>query len=299
MTDNTATLARAITRASSRQTFITARLLVDKDLMIDFCRAYAYFRWADDIIDISSITDEERISFIERQKTLIDKFYSNERPEQLSLEEEMLADLIGSDRGERSGLQSFIRNMFAIIEFDALRKGRLIVRDELAWYTDRLGASVTDGLQYFIGNGHPYPISDSRYNAATAAHITHLLRDMVMDSSVGFINIPREYLEKHKISPQDIESPAFRAWVQGRVKQAREYFHEGKRYLNSLKVLRCTLAGHWYCARLEGVLDTIERDGYILRAAYKVREDVSTWLKILWLGTTIPLRHLSSRNQLP
>ena len=43
--------------------------------------------------------------------------------------------------------------MFAIIEFDIYRQGRLISEQELAWYTERLGESVTDGLQYFIGNG--------------------------------------------------------------------------------------------------------------------------------------------------
>jgi hypothetical protein len=65
--DTTAALAQAITRASSKQTYYTARLMVDKDLIDDFFRAYAYFRWADDIIDVSSRSDDERISFIKRQ----------------------------------------------------------------------------------------------------------------------------------------------------------------------------------------------------------------------------------------
>ena len=294
--DATAGLAQSITRASSKQTYYTARLMVDKDLVSDFDRAYAYFRWADDIMDVSSQSDDERSSFIRRQRELIDRLYRNERPDDLTPEEEIAANLISHDKGENSGLQSFIRNMFAIIEFDAYRKGRLISQQELTWYSNCLGKAVTDGLQYFIGNGHPYPATDNRLLAAIAAHIAHLLRDMLLDTADGFINIPREYLEAHGISPEDVDSPPFRAWVRERVEQARQYFREGKRYLDELDVLRCKMAGYWYCLRFEGVLDTIERDGYILRAVYNERRKLPTLLRIVWLGVSVTLRHIARRG---
>jgi phytoene/squalene synthetase len=294
--DVTADLAQSITWSRSKQTYYTARLTVDKDLVSDFFRAYAYFRWADDIIDVTSTSDAERASFIRRQRTLIDQLYRNEHPEALSPEEEILRDLIRHDRGKESGLQSFIQNMFAIIEFDAHRKGRLIGQEELNWYSRTLGKSVTDGLQYFIGNGHPYPITSNRYLAAIAAHIAHLLRDMLLDTAEGFINIPREYLEAHNIGPEDIESVPFRDWVRTRVEQARYYFEEGRRYLDKLNVLRCTIAGYWYCARFEGVLNTIERDGYILRQAYNERRRLPTWLKIAWLAVSLPIKSIFLRS---
>jgi phytoene/squalene synthetase len=209
----------------------------------------------------------------------------------------MVADLISHDRGENSGLQSFIRNMFALIEFDAYRRRRLISQEELTWYSDCLAKSVTDGIQYFVGNGHPYPASDDRYLATIAAHIAHLLRDTSLDTADGFINIPREYLETHGISAEDLGSPAYQAWVRNRVELARGYFCEGKRYLDNLDVLRCKIVGYWYCARFEGVLDTIERDGYILRAAYNERRQLSTWLRIAWLGLCITLRHIASPSR--
>ena len=314
MMDATATLARSITRAGSKQTYYTARLLVDKELVNDFYRAYAYFRWADDVIDVgapvapgvrvgvdtsggvSTPSSDDCISFIRRQRELIDRLYKNERPDDLTPEEKIVADLISHDGEENSGLQSFIRNMFAIIEFDAYRKGRLISQDELTWYSDTLAKSVTDGIQYFVGNGHCYPATDDRYLAATAAHIAHLLRDMSQDTVDGFINIPREYLVAHGISPTEVDSPAFRAWVRGRVEQAQQYFGEGKRYLDGLEVLRCKIAGYWYCARFEGVLDTIERDGYILRSVYTARREPSTQLKIVWLGLSISLLHIARRG---
>jgi len=281
--------------------------MVDKDLVDDFCRAYAYFRWSDDMVDVPTPVDlyppkdvsdrsaDEGITFIRRQRTLIDRLYDNESPGELTPEEEILADLINHDRGENSGLQSFIRNMFAIIEFDAHRKGRLINDGELTWYSNRLAKSVTEGLQYFVGNGHPYPAAEERYLAAYAAHITHLLRDMLPDIADGFINIPSEYLEAHGISPQDVDNPSYKSWVRSRVELAREYFREGKRYLDELDVLRTKIVGYWYCARFESVLDTIESDGYLLRVVYKERIKIYTWLKMAWLGFTITMRHIFRR----
>ncbi len=291
--ETSAKLAQSITRAGSNQTFYTAQFMVDKSLLSDFFRAYAYFRWADDFIDITSQSKDERISFIKRQRKLIDDLYNNKHPSNLIPEEKMLADLIHHDNGENSGLRSFISNMFAIIEFDAYRKGRAINRQELTWYQNSLSKSVTDGLQYFIGNNSPYPAGENRYLAATAAHIAHLLRDMIHDIENGFINIPQEYLDKHGIGPGDVDSPPFQAWVRNRVELAREYFREGKRYLDSLDVLRCKIMGYWYCARFEGILDIIERDGYILRAVYKPQY---VWLKMLLLCIRLPIQHFFAKS---
>jgi phytoene/squalene synthetase len=291
--ETTAIFAQSITRTGSKQTYYTARLMVDKELVSDFFRAYAYFRWADDIIDISSKSTSERISFIKRQRALIERLYNNEYPHDLSREEEIIADLIRHDKGKNSGLRSFISNMFAIIEFDAYRMGRIVSNSELNWYSNRLAQSVTDGLQYFIGNGHSYPVDESRYLAANAAHNVHLLRDMVSDIADGFINIPIEYLDEHGIGPEDMDSPPFRAWVRKRVEQARENFREGKRYLDSLEVLRCKIMGYWYCTRFESILDTIERDDYTLRANYKYQ---FAWFRMLWLGFTLTFRHIFNRE---
>ena len=299
MVDDTAVLARFITRDSSKQSYYTARLLADKHLVDDCLRAYAYFRWADDVVDVSSQAGEERISFIGRQRELIDRLYRHERPDDLTPEEEIIADLISNDQGENSGLQSFIRNFLAIIEFDAHRKGQLISQSQLTWYSHCLGKAVTDAIQYFVGNGHPYPDTGDRYLAATAASITHMLRDMVSDIADGYINIPREYLEAHGISQEEMNSPPFRAWVQGQVEKAREYFGKGKRYLEGLDVLRCRIAGYWYCARFEAVLNTIERDNYILRPRYNERRKLSSWLKMLWLAVVVTSRYCVCRAARP
>jgi phytoene/squalene synthetase len=287
-------LAQSITWTGSKQAYYTARLMVDNNLKNDFFRAYAYFRWVDDMIDITCQSSQDRISFIERQKKLIDRLYNNEHLDDLTPEEEIAAELINHDKEENSKLQSFIRNMFAIIEFDSYRKGRLINQKELVWYSFCIGKSVLNGFQFFIGNGHPYRKTDNRYMVVIAAHISHLLRDMIMDIANGFINIPREYLEEQGISPENVGSPPIRSWVRNRVEKARQYFREGKLYLDNLNVLRYKIAGYWYCARFEGVLDTIERDGYNLRKVYNERK-LYTLLKIAWLGVSLTFRHIANQ----
>lgn len=295
--NDSAALARSITRAGSKQTYLTARLLVDEGLVEDCLRAYAYFRWADDVIDVSLKSREERIAFVERQKRLIDRLYAGERPDGLSAEEEIVADLIGHDREVDSGLHSYIRNFVGVLEFDARRKGQLIDERELRAYSGHLAQAVTDGILYFIGNGHPYPSTDDRYLAVTAAHITHMLRDARRDTANGFINIPRETLEEHGIDPWDVDGQPYRDWVRKRVELARRYFREGKRYLDELDVLRSKLAGYWYCSRYEGILAAIERDGYTLRDEYRRRVKPSPWLRITWLACLITLKHIARRTK--
>jgi phytoene/squalene synthetase len=293
MKSASALLARSITRSSSKQSFYTACLLVDRDLVDDCCRAYGYFRWADDVIDLNSLPREKRVAFIERQKDLVERLYRGELPTDLCSEEEILADLIRHDRGENSGLQSFIRNFMAILEFDAHRKGQLINQQELTWYSDCLGRAVTDAIQYFVSNGYPYPNDPNRYLAATAAHITHMLRDLRSDLDEGYINIPREYLEEQDLDLKEVENPTMRSWVKAQAEMARQYFREGKRYLDQLDVLRCKIAGYWYCLRFECDLAAIEKDGYILRANYNERRKPSTQLKLIKLATTLTMQHVS------
>jgi phytoene/squalene synthetase len=186
----------------------------------------------------------------------------------LATEEHMLADLILADQEKNSGLQIYIRNMMAVIDFDARRKGRLISRLELAWYSRSLAISVTEALLYFIGHDQPSPQNEARYLAATGAHITHMLRDTLEDNQAGYFNIPHEYLVAKGIGPQDVESDPYRKWVQERASLARACFKSGKEYLAQVKNLRCRIAGYAYIARFEVVLDVIERMEYRLVLEY-------------------------------
>jgi phytoene/squalene synthetase len=51
MNDIKSDLAPSITKAASKQTYYTIRLLADRARVADAYRAYAYFRWVDDVLD--------------------------------------------------------------------------------------------------------------------------------------------------------------------------------------------------------------------------------------------------------
>jgi len=265
-------LASSITHASSRQTYYTVLLLVDHELTQDAYRAYAYFRWLDDQLDGDDMNKAERLAFVQREMALVDQCYGIEgkdSPRLLCEEEYMLVDLIRSDPAPNSGLQLYIRNMMAVMAFDAERRGRLISRQELADYSRWLATAVTKALHYYIGHRCGAPQVESRYLAATGAHIAHMLRDTVEDNEAGYFNIPGEYLAEHGIGPLDIVTDAYRAYVKERVELAKIYFDAGKEYLAQVESLRCRLAGYSYIARFTPVLNMIEHDGYLLRIHYR------------------------------
>ena len=288
---DTAALARSITWSSSKQSYLTAVLLADRDLVDDCLRAYAYFRWADDRIDQEFSSGEERLRFLRRQMQMMESCYRRERPADLAPEEEMLADLIAHDRGNPDGLQSFIRNFMWVLEFDVLRKGRPIQAQDLDAYSTHLAKAVMDGFQYFIGNSHRYPNSPDRLLAVLGAHGTHMLRDMREDLASGYINIPAENLPANGFRSDDLDSEILRSWVRHEAARARTHLRDGRRYIDSLDVLRCKLAGVWYCARFERVLDLIERDGYRLRMDYPQRRNLATWINIASLSIPVAVKH--------
>jgi phytoene/squalene synthetase len=293
------TPASSITKAASKQTYYTIRFLVDPERVDDAYRAYAYFRWVDDVLDgalgsgpvPSEIERSNRIAFLERQKFLLESCYRGELPQDIDIHEAMLAELVQRDCEQDSGLGAYLHNMMQVMDFDARRRGRLISQLELNEYTRWLATAVTENLHYFIGHGEFAPRDETRDLAVSAAHITHMLRDTFDDVQAGYYNIPREMLEVNHIRPQDVSSDAYRAWVKSRVQLAREYFKAGKSYFARVQNPRCRLACFAYIARFEWLLDTIQQENYLLRPQYNERKSIGTGL-LMGLSTLSSLIHL-------
>ena len=308
----TQSIAASITKAASKQTYYTIRFLADRERIADAYRAYAYFRWVDDTLDEDSalpkitgtvvsakyaIGAHERITFLERQKSLLEKCYRGEAISDATPEENMLVELVRHDPEKNSGLQSYLRNMMQVMDFDARRRGRLISYAELNEYTRWLATAVTEAMHYFIGHDCFSPRNEIRYLAVSGAHITHMLRDTFDDVQVGYFNMPREVLEANHIRPNDIHSKPYRTWVQTRVQLARQYFKAGRDYLARVENPRCRLAGFAYTARFEWLLDTIEQEHYSLRPDYSERKSVHTGIR-MGLSTLASLLHLRRTERL-
>lgn len=284
-------LAESITWAASKQTFYTIRFLVDASRVSDAYRAYAYFRWVDDQLDQEQAKMPERIAFVERQKALMEGLYRGQKPQDLTNEEHLLAELVHHDQAIISGLQSYIRNMMAVMVFDTYRRGRLISQKELNEYTRWLATAVTDALHHFIGHDCPAPKVDTRYHAVTAAHLVHMLRDTRSDAAAGYFNIPREFIETHGITAGEVDSLPYRLWVRNRVELARRYFKAGESYLAQVKNLRCRLAGYTYTARFTDTLDSIERNSYQVPADDLERKRPEAALRMSWSVLSLALNH--------
>ena len=298
--------APSITKAASKQTYYTIRFLVDRERVDDAYRAYGYFRWVDDVLDadsgpgpmLSEVEASGRSAFLARQKSLLYQCYRGESPRDATLQERMLIELVQRDHEKNSGLQAYLRNMMRVMDFDAMRRGKLISQAELNEYTRWLASAVTEAMHYFIGHDSFTPHYETRYLAVSAAHITHMLRYTLDDVKAGYYNIPREVLEANHIGPQEVHSAAYRAWVKSRVQLAREYFKAGRGYLARVQDPRCRLAGLAYAARFEWLLDTIEREGYGLRPEYTERKSVGTGLRMGWLALSSMI-HLRGVGSLP
>lgn len=276
-------MAVAITRAASSQTYFTIRFLVDAQRVQDAYRAYAYFRWLDDRLDQDGMEKSDRLEFVAQQVKFMQACYLGQlshRP--LLAEETLLVDLIKGDREQNSGLRAYIHNLMAVMAFDAERRGRLISRDELTNYTHNLAVAVTEAMHYFIGHDCRSPLGEVRYQAVTAAHITHMLRDTLEDVQAGYFNIPAEIVRSQGLDPTDVLSAPYRKWIRSRVELARAYFRSGKECLARVENPRCRLAGFAYAARFNGVLDAIEQDDFYLRPAYPECKGLSASSKMVW-----------------
>jgi phytoene/squalene synthetase len=300
-------LASSITKAASKQSYYTVRFLVDHQRVDDAYRAYAYFRWVDDVLDADSLTGptlsdaevSERRAFLRQQKLLLDQCLRGEAPRDTHPQERMLVELVQRNQEKDSSLHAYLRNLMKVMDFDTRRRGRLISQVELSDYTRWLAIAVTEALHYFIGHGAFAPRDETRYQAVAAAHIVHMLRDTHDDVRAGYYNIPREVLEANAIEPQDVHSEAYCLWVRNRVQQARNYFRAGRSYFQRVQNPRHRLAGFAYMARFEWLLETIENEGYILRPQYNERKSLGTGLRMGWhtFSSMISLRGEETLSQ--
>jgi phytoene/squalene synthetase len=279
-------LAAAITREASKQTYYTIRFLVDRPRVEDAYRTYAYFRWLDDLLDAEVPPGSEwgeaersgRRLILDRQQALLDRCLRGEPPRDADPHEAMLVELLRG--GADDSLGAYVRNMMRVMEFDVERRGRLVTQAELDEYTRWLATAVTEAMRHFIGHGAAAPDDEARYLAASGAHVMHMLRDTYADLRAGYINVPREVLASHSIGPDDIHSGAYRAWVEERVKLARTSFDAGRAYFGRVRSRRHRLAGLAYIARFAWLIEIIERDGYRLRPAYDDRKSLATGLRM-------------------
>jgi hypothetical protein len=289
-TRSTPSLASAITKSASAQTYWTIRFLVDRGRTEDAFRAYAYFRWVDDFLDAPAASSvgwteserEQRGQFLARQRSLLDACLRAETPSDANRHESMLLELVNGGAAGEPGLAAYLDCMFRVMDFDVRRRGRLVSAQELDDYSRWLAVAVTEAMHQFIGHGASAPAGEARYAAVTGAHILHMLRDTSADLRAGYYNVPRELLEELGIGPRDVSCDAYRAWVADRVRLARADLELGRRYFSEVGSARHRLAGLAYIARFAWLAGALEHDDFRLRASYAERRSAGRALRMGW-----------------
>jgi phytoene/squalene synthetase len=126
-----------------------------------------------------------------------------------------------------------------------------------------------------------------------------MLRDALEDLQAGYYNIPSQVIAASGIAPWDVESNAYRDWVNERVCKARACFRMGRAYLAQVENLRCRIAGYAYIHRFETVLDSIERAGYVLQARYPQPKGGRRGVELIGWALTMALNHRPAAPGVP
>jgi phytoene/squalene synthetase len=239
-------LAEQITRKSSLQAYYIIRLLADKTLVNAAYRAYAYFRWLDDLVDDNNTKPNVIASRLKIQEKIIN-FGLKKKKLNINLcpEEKLLDDLLKTINQKDSKLRNYILNFFEVMKFDFKRRGKRISKKELEWYSNKIAEAVTNCIEYFVGNNSnhiPYPQSKYNYHAARGAHKIHMLRDYQEDQKLGYFNIPKD---------ADIKK---NEWFNRQLKSAKKDFKLGKMYIAKISNIRTKIAAYLYCLRFERLI---------------------------------------------
>ena len=279
-----ASLAAEITHTASLQTYYTIQTLVPEARRFDALRAYAYFRWVDDMIDGDACDQPARVEFLNEQKELLYACLEGRAPVSLRHEEWMLVDLVQGPLTSDAGLRIYLTYMMDVMEYDTHRRNRRLTQKRLNWYSRRLATAVTEAVFTFIGESAEPALVPQRYDAADAAHIVHMLRDLCDDLDVGYNNIPVEIIPGDRVLPSELDHPRFKNWVRSRIETAKYLFAAGRRYLQGVENSRCRIAGALYEARFQGVIAAIENEGYTLRRDYSDCMGPRMQIDMAWNG---------------
>ena len=136
MTTNaaSATLAEIITRDASIQSYLTIKALVPQEHRDDAFRAYAYYRWVDDLLDGEGLNQAQRSDFISSQRRLLSDCLNGHPPRELCAEELLLVDLTQGHLKRDLGLKIYLRDMMDVMAFSfpgIKREERIMVSPSL------------------------------------------------------------------------------------------------------------------------------------------------------------------------
>ena len=141
----------------------------------------------------------------------------------------MLARLIRKDRVSwNSSLRQPIEVLLETFIFDAKRRNKPISQADLDWYSEAMGVSFIQALEVFYRGERTRSYEDLA-PIARAACMAFILRDLVEDQKLGYINVPVEFWLSGRVTQGETDR-----WIKHEVKRACSEFVYAFEFAGSL-----------------------------------------------------------------
>lgn len=173
--------------------------------------AFAYMKRLDDLVD-EDPEPARALELLREHRRFIASVYAGATPAGDPVAPARFAwPFLAWDRDRGAALRAPLERLLRTMEFDTLRRGRVLDAAALDTYVLEVGASVTDLLGPLLMPGDALPA-----DFVTAASRAYLGADAVIDVrhdlALGLVNIPREDLARHALDPEP-SHPRLAGWI--------------------------------------------------------------------------------------
>lgn len=212
-----------------------------------FCLVYAHFRWADDIVDAPGRDPAAVARFVAEQRGRI---ATGGDPGAHPAEAAVTRAL-----AEDPSLRPAVEGMWEALAWDAARGPGPRPAAEIEAQIRRIGDAYLLGLCNALGVRDPLP--EAIFELSRAATGVHQIRDVSVDRSLGYINVPAEDLAG--IDPRNAPIAAFQPWIHARAAALHARFEAGEAALSQVKPLGARIALTLFSWRYRRLLRRLER----------------------------------------
>ena len=244
--------------------------------------AYAYCRFADDIVDESEGRTSSSAQLLDEWERELDACYSGQPSHPITI---ALADALKHFAIPRSAFVALINGCR-----QDMVKSRYENFDELLNYCELVAASISDISLAIFGYRQDSAIEHGRH-LSTALQLTNVTRDVGDDLARDRIYLPQEDLRRFNVSEKEIfdrsESDRMRALIEFQIERAESYFRAAEPLLDELDFdarFPVLLMGGIYAT----VLGKLKKDPL---AAIRKRLSLSKLQKMLVIGTRMLRPH--------
>lgn len=244
------------TRASSPAAWALVRALGTRRGAADFCCVYAYFRWADDLIDTPGRDPQRVRAFAQAQAERVQALVrgrplASEHPPERAL-------ALALTRTDAPRLRQSVLRMTEALGFDARREPTPLSVEALAAQLGRVGDAYTLALLHAAEA--PDPVPPGVFALARAATGVHHLRDLRVDLGLGYLNLPAAHAQAHGIRPESFTEAELLPYRLARAPALRAEFAAGLAALGGLGSWRARWLLRAFAWRYLRTLERLTRD---------------------------------------